>query len=131
MGGMLKAIEDGYIQREIQESSVRFQQEVYRGEKVFVGVNKFNDPEEETEEHDFFEVEAGVEDRQKAKLAQVRAERDNDKVESAMNALAGAIKSQENLMPFIIEAVKSYATVGEISGLMRESWGEFKAPIYI
>lgn len=131
MGGMLKAIEAGYIQREIQESSVRFQQDVYRGEEVFVGVNKFNDPEEETEENDFFELEAGVEDRQKAKLAQVKAERDNSKLESAMNALAGAIESRENLMPFIIEAVKSYATVGEISGLMREAWGEFKAPIYI
>jgi methylmalonyl-CoA mutase N-terminal domain/subunit len=131
MGGMLKAIEDGYIQREIQESSVRFQQEVYRGEKVFVGVNKYSDVEAETEEHDFFEVESGVEHRQKTNLAQVRAERDNDKVVSAMNALAGAIGSRENLMPFIIEAVKSYATVGEISGLMREAWGEFKAPIYI
>ncbi len=131
MGGMLKAIEDGYIQREIQESSVQFQHEVYSGEKVFVGVNKFSDPEAETEEHDFFEVESGVEDRQKTKLAQVRAERDNDKVQSAMNALAVAIRSRENLMPCIIEAVKSYATVGEISGLMREAWGEFKAPIYI
>ncbi|MBI5252441.1 MAG: methylmalonyl-CoA mutase [Desulfomonile tiedjei] len=131
MGGMLTAIQDGYIQREIQESSVRFQQEVYSGEKVFVGVNKFEDTEKKTEDYDFFEVDPGVEDRQIAKVAQVKAERSSLKVEAALEALSGAVDRKENLMPFILEAVRSYATVGEICGLMREAWGEFKAPIYI
>ncbi len=131
MGGMLSAIEDGYIQREIQESSVRSQQEIYSGEKVFVGVNKFRDSEEATEDHDFFELDSGVEDRQKAKLVQLRAERSTAKVGAALTALNEAVDRKENLMPFILEAVRSYATVGEICGLMREAWGEFKAPIYI
>ena len=77
MGGMLSAIEDGYIQREIQESSVRFQQEVYSGEKVFVGSEQVQGlAKKRRKTHDFFEVDSGVEDRQKAKLvsAQSRTE---------------------------------------------------------
>jgi len=131
MGGMLKAIEHGYVHREIQESSVRFQSEVYRGEKIIVGVNKFVDPEEHEEEFDFFEVGPEVEVRQQAKLARIKAERSAAKVESALTALSGAIDRGENLMPFILEAVKSYATVGEICQPMRKAWGEFKAPVYI
>jgi len=131
MGGMLQAIERGYIHREIQESSVRFQSEVYSGEKVIVGLNKFVDPMEPDEEFDFFEVGPAVEDRQKAKLAQIKAERSAAKVESALSALSRAIESNDNLMPFILEAVRSYATVGEICRPMREAWGEFKAPLYI
>jgi len=131
MGGMLQAIERGYIHREIQESSVRFQSEVYSGEKVIVGLNKFVDPMEPDEEFDFFEVGPEVEDRQKAKLAQIKAERSAAKVESALSALSRAIESNDNLMPFILEAVRSYATVGEICRPMREAWGEFKAPLYI
>ena len=132
LGGMLKAIESGYIQREIQESSFRFQNEVFTGEKVIVGLNKFAEAGEQEEEFDFFELDPGVEDRQKAKLARVKAERSDAKVQEALMGLELAIGNpRQNLIPFILEAVKSYATVGEICAAMRNAWGEFKAPVYI
>ncbi|MBW1913281.1 MAG: hypothetical protein JRI43_09080 [Deltaproteobacteria bacterium] len=132
MGGMLGAIENGFAFKEIQESSVKFQKRVQSGEKVIVGLNKFDMPDEEDlEEQDIFEVDAEVENIQKEKLAALRAKRDDKDVRSALQDLDNAIDRDENLMPYIIEAVKAYATIGEICGIMREKWGEFKSPTYI
>jgi methylmalonyl-CoA mutase N-terminal domain/subunit len=132
MGGMLGAIETGFVFKEIQESSVRFQERVDRGERVIVGLNKFAVPDEKAmEEQDIFEVDAGVEAAQKNKLAALRARRNPEDVGKSLMALAQGIDKNENLMPHIIEAVRSYATIGEICGVMRRHWGEFKASTFI
>jgi len=132
MGGMLRAIENGFVFKQIQESSVQFQNQVESGEKVIVGLNKFVMPEqEEVEEHDIFESDPRVEAIQKEKLGAVKAKRNGKDVQHALSELEGAIDRDENLMPYIIEAVKCYATIGEICGVMREKWGEFRPPTYI
>ena len=132
MGGMLKAIENGFVFREIQESSVEFQRKVDSGEKVIVGLNKFVMPEEEDiEQQDIFEYEQRIEKTQQEKLQQVKAQRDEKRVTQALQALGNAIDQDGNLMPYIIEAVKCYASLGEICGIMREKWGEYSPPIYI
>ena len=132
MGGMLGAIENGFVYKEIQESSVKFQQRVDSGERVIVGLNKYAaDGEKGIEEQDIFEVDPGVEEYQKEKLSRVRAERSTEEVQKHLADLSQAMERDENLMPSIIEAVKSYATVGEICRVMREKWGEFKASTYI
>jgi methylmalonyl-CoA mutase N-terminal domain/subunit len=131
MGGMLGAIENGFVFKEIQESSVRFQERVDSGERVIVGLNKYAMPEEEPEEEGIFEVDPEVEDIQKGKLAGVKGKRNDGDVQKALRELKSVIERGENLMPPIIEAVKCYATIGEICGIMREKWGEFKARTYI
>ena len=131
IGGMLGAIDSGYVHREIQEASVAFQKRVDAGERLIVGLNSFELEEDATTAQDLFEVDDSVETVQCGKLSALKKRRDADKVARALNELAGAIKRDENLMPCIIDAVKVYATVGEICNLMREQWGEFKAPIYI
>ena len=87
--------------------------------------------EEDIEEPDIFEVGPEVENVQKEKLPALKAKRDDKDVRHALKELESAIDRNENLMPYIIEAVKVYATIGEICGLMRKKWGEFKAPTYI
>ena len=132
MGGMLKAIENGFVFREIQESSVEFQRKVDSGEKVIVGLNKFVMPDEEdVEEQDIFEYDQRIEKVQQEKLAQVKAKRDTEQVNQALRELGNAIDQDENLMPYIIAAVQCYASLGEICGVMREKWGEYSPPIYI
>jgi len=132
MGGMLKAIEKGFVFQEIQESSVQFQREIDSGEKVFVGLNRFAVPEEEDfEEQDIFETDPTVELVQKEKLVRVKAERNDEAVRSTLRELIMAIDREENLMPVIIKAVKAYVSVGEICQVMRNKWGEFKPTTYV
>jgi len=132
MGGMLAAIENGYVYREIQDSSVTFQKRVDSGERVIVGLNRYVMPEEtDIEEKEIFEVDAKVEDLQKEKLAAVKAKREEKEVQRTLGELGQAIEGNKNLMPFIIDAVKCYATIGEICGVMRGKWGEFRAPTTI
>jgi methylmalonyl-CoA mutase N-terminal domain/subunit len=132
MGGILAAIENGFVYKEIQEASVELQRRIDSGEKTIVGLNRFTMEEEDGfEEKDIFESDPQVEPVQKAKLAAVKAKRDSGEVKRALGNLAGAIDRDENLMPSIIHAVKQYATLGEICGIMREKWGEFRSPTYI
>jgi methylmalonyl-CoA mutase N-terminal domain/subunit len=131
MGGMLKAIENGFVFREIQDSAVKYQKQINSGEKVVVGLNKFVMEEEDVAEHDIFEFDPEVEKLQKEKLAAVKARRSSKEVRSALEDLGKAIDRDENLMPSIIKAVKSYATIGEICDVMREKWGEFQPSTYI
>ena len=132
MGGMLGAIENGYVFKEIQESSVKFQERLDSGERVIVGLNRFTMSEEaEVEEEEIFQVDAGVEEIQKGKLGAAKAKRDPGNVQTCLAVLEKAIDGGENLMPHIIEAVKAYATIGEICSVMRKKWGEFKAPTYV
>ncbi|MDP6180109.1 MAG: methylmalonyl-CoA mutase family protein, partial [Desulfatiglandales bacterium] len=124
MGGMLEAIGNGFISKEIQESSIKYQEEIDTGEKVIVGLNKFVIPEEEGSlAGDIFETDPEVEAIQKKKLAAVKFGRDGNRVQQALRELGEATDRNENLMPHIIEAVKSYTTVGEICDVMREKWG--------
>ena len=132
MGGMLRAIENGFVYREIQESSVRFQERVHKGERIIVGLNKFVMPDEEDiGEQDIFQVDPQVEELQKGKLAATKAKRLEGDVKRTLAELGSAIERNDNLMPFIIDAVKAYASIGEICGVMREKWGEFTAPTHI
>ena len=131
MGGMLKAIESGYIGREIQESSVRYQRAVDSGEKVIVGLNRFQEQGEDTGQMDLFQVDPAVEVRQKGKLASLRATRSRGAVDAELAELAAVIARKENVMPVVIRAVKAYATVGEIAGVMRRAWGEYRGPTTI
>ncbi len=132
MGGMLGAIENGFVFKEIQESSVKFQKRIKSGEKVIVGLNKYVMPEEgEFGEHNIFEADSNVEKNQIERLSGLREKRDDKAVKKALDGLDHAMEQGENLMPSIIESVKAYATIGEICGRMRKRWGEFEAPTYI
>ena len=132
MGGMLGAIENGFVFKEIQESSVKYQKRVKSGEKVIVGLNKYVMPEEGgMDEQNIFESDEGVEINQREKLSALKDKRDDKAVTRALDTLDEAMEGGGNLMPVIIECVKSYATIGEICGRMRNRWGEFEAPTYV
>lgn len=133
MGGMLKAIDSGFISREIQESSIRYQKQVDSGEKVIVGLNRFQEQEdaEQSGAMELFQVDPKVEARQRSALAAVRAKRNQAGVDRVLAQLAETIERDENVMPVVIEAVKAYASVGEISAVMRRAWGEYRSPVYI
>ncbi len=129
LGGMVKAIESGYVQREINESAYRYQLAVESGEKIIVGVNKFQ-IEEDFPIDNILKVDPEDEERQKARLRKLKEERDNEKVKRALERVRKAAEGDENLMPPIIDAVRVYATVGEISDVLREVFGEYtEAPI--
>lgn len=125
LGGSLKAVE--FMQKEIHNSAYKYQKEVESGEKVVIGVNKFlkDTPPPEG----LLKVDPEVGRRQEAKLAKIRAERDNAKVETLLADIRKACKSGENLMPYFIAAVKEYATLGEICDVLREEYGEYQQQI--
>lgn len=128
IGGAVAAIEKGYIQKEIQDSAYKWQMDVESGKKVIVGVNKFQVEEKPVE--GLLKVDASVGEKQKEKLAKMKAERDNDAVKAALTDLEAACKDEnENLMPHILAAVKTYATLGEICGVMRKVFGEYEAHV--
>ncbi len=126
MGGALAAIEVGYVQREIQESAYRYQRAIETQEQIVVGVNRF----QVAEDHKLriLRVDESVRAAQIERLRRLRAERDNDAVERTLTALQDAARSDDNLMPFILEAVEAYATTGEICGALRRVFGEYQAP---
>ena len=126
MGGAVAAIEKGYIQREIVESAYRYQKEIESGEKVVVGVNEFTT--EEKTPIPILRVDPAVENRQNERLNRMKGKRNNAKVNSALDKLRHVAEGDENLMPVIFEAVKAYASLGEICGVLREVFGEYRAP---
>jgi methylmalonyl-CoA mutase, N-terminal domain len=126
MGGALEAIRKGYIQSEISLAAYDYQKAVDSGEQVVVGVNKYVVKEEQPPV--LLEVEAGVEKKQVERLKKLKAERDNLAVMQVLEKVRLTAKSEENLMPVLIEAVKTYATVGEISDALREVFGEYREP---
>jgi methylmalonyl-CoA mutase N-terminal domain/subunit len=123
LGGMVAAIERSYPQREIAEASYRYQMEVDRKEKIIVGVNDFISEEKPLET---LQIDESVAVRQSARLAKLRADRGSDEVARRLTALRNAAKSTDNLMPFIYDAVKAYATLGEICDALREIFGTFE-----
>jgi methylmalonyl-CoA mutase N-terminal domain/subunit len=123
MGGAVAATESGYIQKQIEESARRFQREVESGEKVVVGVNKYQIDEQIDSE--IFRFNPEVERLQKEKLTRLRQERDSEAVASALDAVRRAAQGNENLVPRFLDAVKAYATIGEICDVLREVFGEY------
>ena len=124
MGGMLKAIEMGFVQREIQESAYRYQKSIESDDQTIVGVNKFQ-VEESGGDVDLLRIKEEVELGQVEKLHKLKESRDNEAVLFRLGELMKAAKGTENLMPKILEAVKVYATLGEISNTLREVYGEY------
>jgi methylmalonyl-CoA mutase N-terminal domain/subunit len=123
LGGMVAAIERGYPQREISEASYRYQVAVDKKEKIIVGVNDFVTQEKPL---DTLQIDETVAHRQAERLSKLRAERSSDEVARRLGALRKAAQGTENLMPYIFDAVKSYATLGEICDAMREVFGTYE-----
>ncbi len=129
LGGALVAIDQGYIQREIQESAYRYQRAIEQNEQVIVGMNKFTIDEEVTP--DLLRVDESVGRKQAKRLASLRSRRDNGAVKQALSKMKQAAKDSSNLMPYILSAVETYATTGEICHTLREVWGEYEPPLTI
>ncbi len=129
MGGMVKAIEEGYVQKEIQDSAYKFQKEVEEKERIIVGVNEFKI--EEDVKPKILKVDPEIERVQVERLKQLREKRDNNAVKNALSTLKEKAKTDENLMPYIFNAVKVYATLGEISDVLREVFGVYEEKIFI
>jgi methylmalonyl-CoA mutase N-terminal domain/subunit len=123
MGGMLRAIEGGYVQREIQEAAYRYQKAVETGDAVVVGVNRFHVEEEAN--IPTLRVDPSIEQAQVERVRAVRARRDQERAETALIRLEEAARGTENLLPRILECVEAYVTVGEISHRLRRVWGEY------
>jgi methylmalonyl-CoA mutase N-terminal domain/subunit len=126
MGGSVEAIERGYVQREIQDAAYTYQKAVESGERVVVGVNKF--VTDEAPPQDLLKVDPKVGEAQARALAKLRAERDNQAVDQRLAELREAAKGTSNLMPYILNSVRNYATLGEICNTLREVFGEYQAP---
>jgi methylmalonyl-CoA mutase N-terminal domain/subunit len=124
MGGMLRAIELGYVQREIQESAYRYQRAIETGDAIVVGVNRYQVEEESTVS--ILRVDPAVEQAQVERLRALRLRRDSRAVETALARLEESAHGTENLLPRILECVEAYATVGEISNRLRDVWGEYR-----
>jgi methylmalonyl-CoA mutase N-terminal domain/subunit len=129
MGGTLASIEAGFQQRQIQESAYRVQREIERGEKVVVGVNMFRDEEHATART--LRIDPDGERRQVESLRRVRAERDPRAWEATIARLDDAVRGEVNLVEPILDAVRAYATVGEISDRLRVAWGEYREHVTI
>jgi len=126
LGGALKAIEQGYIQREIARSAYNYQRAVDSSEQVVVGVNKFVTKDER--EPEILAIGAETEKKQIDRLQRLKRERDNQRVSEMLNRVRDVASGSENIMPVLIEAVKAYATVGEISDTLRDVFGEYREP---
>jgi methylmalonyl-CoA mutase N-terminal domain/subunit len=124
MGGAIKAIESGYIQGEIAESAYQYQKEIESKKQIIVGLNQFQIEEEPLK--DLLRIRPEVEQYQREKLARVKRERDHNKVKQTLAALKKAAQGTDNVVPPILEAVRVYATLGEISDTLREVFGEYR-----
>lgn len=129
LGGATRAIENGYIQKEIQDSAYNHQMEVESQERIVVGVNKFQ--VEEEGHKDLLRVDPEVERLQREKLESLKEERDNQLVEEKLMKLKDKANTSENLIPYILDAVKAYATLGEICGVLREVFGEYEQSVIL
>jgi len=126
-GGMIEAIEQGFPQREIQNASYEFAKLMERGEKLIVGVNAFTSGDEAPVE--ILEIDDSICERQCGKLEKLRASRDNRRVEENLSKLDKAARGRDNLMPFILDCVRSYATLGEICDTLRAVFSEYQEPV--
>jgi methylmalonyl-CoA mutase N-terminal domain/subunit len=124
MGGAVSAIEQGFIQEEIARSAYRYQQQVEKGEKIIVSVNKFT--MEDAAAPELFRVDDSIRKVQTERLQALRAKRDNSKVQQLLQQLETAASGTDNLMPLVVTAVEHYCTLGEIADTLRKVWGEHR-----
>ena len=124
LGGMPAAIEQGYVQREIENAAYEFQRKVESGEQKIVGVNVFQSGDQESVPT--LRIDAGLEQRRREQLDELRSSREQALVDRTLEAVAEAARRNTNLMPPILDAVESYASVGEISDVLREAFGEYR-----
>jgi len=129
MGGMTEAIETGFVQTEIQKSSYKYELEIEENERIIVGVNKYQI--REPEHKDLLKIDMKVQDEQIKFLKKIRAQRNNDEVDKRLKALKKAAEGNDNLMPYIIDAVRTYGSIGEICNSMRSVFGEYKEHVVI
>jgi methylmalonyl-CoA mutase N-terminal domain/subunit len=129
MGGPVVAIEKGYIQKEIQESAYRYQKEIESNERIIVGLNKFQVKEEKPKE--LLKVDPTVRDQQVERLKELKGQRNQQEVTTALAGVKEAAKTGANLMPPILGAVRSMATLGEICETLREVFGEYEAAPFV
>ena len=129
LGGMLAAIEIGWVQSEIQDAAYKYQQSIETKERIVVGVNKFRGDEET--EIPIHTADPALEAAKIESLSQTRARRDGRKVRTVLERLENAARGPENLMPYIVEAVEAYATIGEISNAFRKVHGEYKEALTV
>jgi len=127
MGGALAAIENSYIQREIQESAYRYQRAIDRKKQIVVGVNEFT--VSETTPLRLLKVDPAMRERQMARLSALKQRRDNGRVKNLLRKLEQTAAGNENLLPVILECVESYVTLGEICGVLRRVFGEYKPTV--
>mgnify|MGYP001594027595 CR=1 FL=1 len=130
MGGMIKAIQEGYIQSMILDEAYDHERKLKSGEKIMVGVNKFVVDESE-KKIDLYQIDPETSKRQIERLSQVKSERKRTEVKSALERLKKAAVDKKNLMPFLVESVKTYATIGEIKSVLKEIYGTFREPVKI
>jgi methylmalonyl-CoA mutase N-terminal domain/subunit len=123
MGGSVKAIEQGFFQSEIRQNAYRLKKEADNGERIIVGVNKY---EEDEVQPDLLRVDGRIEIQQNKAIKKLRNSRNSKKLESALSAMKSVADTEENLMPYIITAAKAFATTGEISNTFREVFGEYR-----
>jgi methylmalonyl-CoA mutase N-terminal domain/subunit len=129
MGGMVRAIESGYPQREIQQAAYEYQQAIERGDRVVVGVNQYVDPSRSAPP--LLRIDPEIERAQVDRLASLRARRDSPRVQATIQAVEETARTDRNLLPAILDAVKAYATVGEISDALRRVFGEYRESVVI
>ena len=129
MGGMVAAIEKGMIQRQIAQEAYRNQVRIESGEQIVVGVNKFARAEPEREHLELYRADPQIGERQRQKLAEVRSRRDEAKVQKTLAQVAEAARGAVNMMPAISDAVKAYASIGEICAVLREHFGTYQEPV--
>jgi len=126
LGGVIRAIEIGFFQREIAESAYRYQRELEKKQKIMVGVNEF--VEEDKPKIELLKIRPEVEKHQIERLNQVRKERNSQRVKETLRALRNGAQDGDNLMPRILDAVRAYATLGEMCDVLREEFGEYEEP---
>jgi methylmalonyl-CoA mutase N-terminal domain/subunit len=129
LGGVVPAIEQGFFQREIAASAYRYQREIEERRRIVIGVNEY--VAEEPLSIPLLRLDPEGEDRQRARLARVRRERDNQLLQQRLDGLRQAAKGTENLMPYILDAVRAYGTLGEICDVLRVVFGEYREPLII
>jgi methylmalonyl-CoA mutase N-terminal domain/subunit len=129
MGGMVKAIEQGFVQAAIQDSAYTYQKDIEQHKRIIVGVNEFK--MEETQPTDLLRVDDVVEKNQVEKLKKIKESRDNIAVQQCLDKLKIAAQGTDNLMPYILNAVRQYASLGEICNTMRKVFGEYRENIVL
>jgi methylmalonyl-CoA mutase N-terminal domain/subunit len=129
LGGMVEAVRNGFVQKEILDSAYKYQVSIENKEQIIVGVNEF--VSEDKEVKDILRLDPAIENRQKKKIEMLRTRRDNGKVESLLDDLREAARGSDNLMPFILKAVKAYATLGEIANALRDVFGEYTEAVIL